>query len=153
MRVELMLLPRARGSVSRVWHATATRRYPSRGVASNKSGCFRMDLQLKGKTALVTGASQGIGRAIAIGLAAEGAQLAIAARRKELLQQLAETIAKAGGATPALIVADVMEPDSARRIAAEAMAALGKIEILVNSAGGSRPIPVEAPDSIWDEAL
>jgi hypothetical protein len=112
-----------------------------------------MDLLLKGKTALVTGASQGIGRAIAVGLAAEGARLAIVARRKELLEQVAETVVAKGGTKPALIVADVMEPDSGRTIAGEALAALGRIEILVNSAGGSRPIPVDAPDSIWDEAM
>ena len=51
-----------------------------------------MDLHLKGKTALVTGASQGIGRAIAKALAAEGVRLCIAARRKELLEQLAKDI-------------------------------------------------------------
>ncbi|MGH7000181.1 MAG: SDR family NAD(P)-dependent oxidoreductase, partial [Stellaceae bacterium] len=56
-----------------------------------------MDLQLKGRTALVTGASMGIGRAIAIGLAAEGARLAIAARRKDLLEQIADGVEKAGG--------------------------------------------------------
>ena len=112
-----------------------------------------MDLQLKGKTALVTGASQGIGRAIALGLAAEGAHLAIVARRRELLEAVAATIAKAGGSTPTIITADVMLPDSAQRISGEALAALGRVEILVNSAGGSRPLPLEAPDAAWDEAM
>ena len=51
-----------------------------------------MDLQLSGKTALVTGASRGIGRAIALGLAREGAKLAIAARRVNLLEELAREI-------------------------------------------------------------
>src|SRR5258708_3187339 len=112
-----------------------------------------MDLKLKGRTALVTGASMGIGRAIAVGLAAEGARLAIAARRKELLLEVASGIEPAGGIRPALIVADVMQPDSAARISEQAVGALGKVEILVNNAGGSRPIPVEAPDAAWDEAL
>ena len=101
----------------------------------------------------MTGASQGIGRAIAVGLAAEGAKLAIVARRKELLEELADKIAAAGGIKPRLIVADVMENDAAKRIASEALAGLGKVEILVNAAGGSRPIPVEAPDAAWDEAI
>ena len=112
-----------------------------------------MDLQLKGRTALVTGASTGIGRAIAVALAAEGAQLAIAARRKELLEQVAAAIEKSGGTRPAIIASDVTQPDSPVRIRDAALRALGKIEILVNSAGGSRPIPVEAPDQVWDEAL
>ncbi|MDE1967527.1 MAG: SDR family oxidoreductase [Alphaproteobacteria bacterium] len=112
-----------------------------------------MDLQLKGRTALVTGASMGIGRAIAAGLAAEGARLAIVARRKDLLEQVAAGIEKSGGVRPAVIVADVMQPESPQRICDEAVRALGKIEILVNSAGGSRPLPADAPDQSWDEAL
>jgi len=112
-----------------------------------------VDLQLKGRTALVTGASMGIGRAIAVGLAAEGVRLAIAARRKDLLEQVAAGIEKSGGIRPAIVVADVMQLESPQRIRDEAMRALGKIEILVNSAGGSRPLPVDAPDQSWDEAL
>lgn len=112
-----------------------------------------MDLQLIGRTALVTGASMGIGRAIAVGLAAEGVRLAIAARRKDLLEQVAAGIEKSGGVRPAIVVADVMQPDSPQRIRDEASRALGKIEILINSAGGSRPLPVDAPDRNWDEAL
>ncbi|HEV2264941.1 MAG TPA: SDR family oxidoreductase [Stellaceae bacterium] len=112
-----------------------------------------MDLQLKGRTALVTGASMGIGRAIAARLAAEGARLAIAARRKDLLEQVADQIEKAGGIRPAIVVADVMQPESPHRIRDAAVRALGKIEILVNSAGGSRPLPADAPDQSWDEAL
>ena len=112
-----------------------------------------MDLQLKGRTALVTGASMGIGRAIAAGLAAEGTRLAIVARRKDLLEQVATGIEKSGGVRPAVVVADVMQPDAPQRIHDEAARALGKIEILINCAGGSRPLPVDASDQSWDEAL
>jgi 3-oxoacyl-[acyl-carrier protein] reductase len=112
-----------------------------------------MDLQLKGRTALVTGASSGIGRAIAKALAAEGAKLAVVARRQPLLEALADEIVKAGGTRPAVIACDVMEPDSALRIRDAAIAALGSVEILVNCAGGSRPLPVDAGDDKWDEAL
>ncbi|MGH7007004.1 MAG: SDR family NAD(P)-dependent oxidoreductase, partial [Stellaceae bacterium] len=108
---------------------------------------------MKGRTALVTGASMGIGRAIALRLAGEGARLVIAARRKDLLEQVADDIEKAGGVRPAVVVADVMQPESPQRIRDEAARALGKIEILVNSAGGSRPLPADAPDQSWDEAL
>ena len=112
-----------------------------------------MDLQLRGKTALVTGASMGIGRAIAKGLAAEGVRVAVLARRSELLETLAAEIAAAGGPRPALIVQDIMAEDAAVRIRDTALAALGQVDILVNNAGGSRPLPVDAPEERWTEAL
>jgi 3-oxoacyl-[acyl-carrier protein] reductase len=112
-----------------------------------------VDLQLKDKTALVTGASVGIGRAIAKGLALEGARIAVAARRRELLESLAQEIVAAGGAAPAIIVQDITREDAAQKLAAAALAELGRVEILVNNAGGSRPLPVDAPDEQWDEAL
>ncbi len=112
-----------------------------------------MDLQLKGKTALVTGASIGIGRAIAKGLALEGARVAVAARRRELLESLAQEIEQAGGVRPAIIIQDIAQDDAAHKLAAAALAALGRVEILVNNAGGSRPLPIDAPDEPWDEAL
>ncbi len=112
-----------------------------------------MELKLTGRTALVTGASMGIGRAIARGLAAEGARLAVVARRRELLDTLAAEIERAGGARPAIIVQDIMAPDAAQRIAGAALEALGQVEILVNCAGGSRPMPLDAPEERWEEAL
>jgi 3-oxoacyl-[acyl-carrier protein] reductase len=113
-----------------------------------------MNLQLQDKTALVTGASQGIGRAIAKGLAAEGVQTCIVARRKNLLEELSAEILAAGGKAPKIVVIDVMEPDAATRLAAAAEQALGKIDILINSAGGSKPaIHVDAPDSAWEESM
>jgi 3-oxoacyl-[acyl-carrier protein] reductase len=112
-----------------------------------------MELKLTGRTALVTGASMGIGRAIARGLAAEGARLAIVARRRELLETLAAEIKKAGGARPAIIVQDFMTEDAAQHIAGAALEALGQVEILINCAGGSRPMPLDAPEERWEEAL
>lgn len=113
-----------------------------------------MNLQLNDKTALVTGASQGIGRAIAKALAAEGAQVCIVARRKNLLDELAAEIVAAGGKQPALVMIDVMEADAPKRLAEAAEKALGKIDILINSAGGSKPaIHVDAPDSAWEESM
>ena len=112
-----------------------------------------MDLQLAGKTALVTGASMGIGRAIARGLAAEGVRVAVLARRAELLETLAEEIVAAGGARPALIAQDILAEDAAGRVRDAALAALGTVEILVNNADGSRPLPVDAPEERWTEAL
>jgi 3-oxoacyl-[acyl-carrier protein] reductase len=113
-----------------------------------------MDLQLKNKTALVTGASQGIGRAIAKGLAAEGVRLCIAARRRELLEELAREITAAGGAAPAIAVVDIMEEGAPQRLADEAIRALGGVGILINSAGGSKPaIPIDAAEAEWTQGM
>ena len=114
-----------------------------------------MDLQIKGKTALVTGASIGIGRAIARGLAAEGVKLAIVARRRELLETLADEIeaASSNEFRPVVIEQDVMEEGAPQRIADAALAELGRVDILINNAGGSRPMPVDAPEERWTEAM
>jgi 3-oxoacyl-[acyl-carrier protein] reductase len=113
-----------------------------------------MDLQLKDKRALVTGASMGIGRAIAKGLAAEGVKVCIAARRVQLLEELAKEIVSAGGAKPAIVEIDVMPADAPGRLANAAMKALGGVDILVNSAGGSKPpLPIDAPESQWEESM
>ena len=113
-----------------------------------------MDLQLRGKTALVTGASMGIGRAIAKGLAAEGVKLCIAARRRNLLEDLSHEIAATGGPAPVLAVVDLMEESAPPRLAATALEALGQIDILVNCAGGSRPpIAIDAPEEEWNHVM
>jgi 3-oxoacyl-[acyl-carrier protein] reductase len=112
-----------------------------------------LDLQLENRTALVTGASMGIGRAIALALAAEGVRLAVVARRQPLLDELAQEVATARGAAPAIIVQDLMAPDAAARISDAAIAKLGRVEILINCAGGSRPLPVEAGEERWEEAM
>jgi 3-oxoacyl-[acyl-carrier protein] reductase len=111
-----------------------------------------MDLELKSKTAIVSGASTGIGRAIARALALEGVRVVALARRKDLLEQLAQEVHAAGGAVIP-VAQDIMEEDAAKKLATTALAELGHVDILVNNAGGSRPLPVDAPDSDWDEAL
>lgn len=112
-----------------------------------------MDLQLSGKTALVTGASMGIGRAIAKGLAAEGVRVAAVARRVELMEVMANEVAAAGHPRPLLIQQDIMAEDAAERLRDAALAELGSIDILVNNAGGSRTLPIDAPESAWIEAM
>ena len=113
-----------------------------------------MDLQLKGKTALVTGASMGIGRAIAKGLAAEGVRVCIAARRKPLLEELAKEIVAAGGVRPDIVEIDMMEPGAPVKLAKAARQALDSVDILVNSAGGSKPaLPIDAPEALWEESM
>src|SRR3989304_586663 len=95
-----------------------------------------MNLELDEKTALVTGASMGIGHAIARGLAAESCKLCIAARRGELLDQLAKQIVATGGPQPHSVVIDIMKEGAPQALAQEALTALGRIDILVNCAGG-----------------
>jgi 3-oxoacyl-[acyl-carrier protein] reductase len=112
-----------------------------------------MDLDLKSKTAVVTGASIGIGRAIASGLALEGVRVVAVARRKDLLETLAREVEAKGGAAVVPVVQDIMQADAAKKLAAAAVAAVGHVDILVNNAGGSRPLPVDAPDRDWDEAI
>lgn len=112
-----------------------------------------MDLQLKGKTALVTGASQGLGRAIAKRLASEGVQLAIAARRTVLMDALAREITDSGGAKPHVFEADLYNPETPSRLAANAQQAIGRIDILINAAGGSRMTTFDAPVDVWEEGI
>jgi 3-oxoacyl-[acyl-carrier protein] reductase len=112
-----------------------------------------MDLQLEGKTALVTGASIGIGQGIARALAREGVRLAIMARRADLLEATAAEIAAAGAERPTILVEDLMQEGAPERIAKAALAGLGAVDILVNNAGGSRPFKLDAGEEQWAEAL
>lgn len=112
-----------------------------------------MDLQLKGKTGLVTGASSGIGRATAKGLAAEGVHVAITGRRGEQLQEVAKEIVAEGGKAPVIIVQDAMAEDSADSIARRALEGLGRVDILINNAGGSRPFKLHTAEETWNEAI
>jgi 3-oxoacyl-[acyl-carrier protein] reductase len=112
-----------------------------------------MELLLAGKTALVTGASSGIGRGIAYALGAEGVRLAITARRRDRLEEVAETIVARGGHRPAVIEQDFMQEDAPHRIAEAALAGLGSVQILINNAGGSRAFKLQASEAQWDEAM
>jgi 3-oxoacyl-[acyl-carrier protein] reductase len=112
-----------------------------------------MDLQLKDKTALVTGASAGIGRGIALALAREGVRLALVARRAAALEEVGAAITRAGGAPPVAVVADLMQEGAAETIAQKALAQLGSIDILINCAGGSRPFKADASEAQWNEAI
>lgn len=113
-----------------------------------------MDLQLSDKTALVTGGSTGIGRGIALALAAEGVRVAISARRVNLLEQVAKEITDAGGKPPVIIESDLYADDAAKRLAAAAIAGLGHVDILVNNAGGSRSFKeLHVDEERWQEAI
>ena len=113
-----------------------------------------MDLLLKDKTALVTGASVGIGRGIAPALAAEGVRLAITARRMDKLREVADELVALGAPAPVLIEQDMYAEDAAKRIADAAMAGLGQVDILVNNAGGSRSFKdLHVSEAQWQEAI
>jgi 3-oxoacyl-[acyl-carrier protein] reductase len=112
-----------------------------------------MDLELSGKIAVVTGTSVGLGREIARVLAGEGVRTVVVARRAELLTTLQDEIEKSGGPRPLALPLDLHEPDAATRIRDAALSAYGRVDILINNAGGSRPIPWDSPDAAWDESF
>ena len=113
-----------------------------------------MDLQLSDKTALVTGASTGIGRGIALALAAEGVRLAIAARRTNLLEEVGAEVVARGGQRPVVIPCDLYADDASPPSRARATQALGHVDILVNNAGGSRSFTdLHVSEERWNEAM
>ena len=108
-----------------------------------------MDLGIQGRTALVTGASMGIGRGIATALAREGVRLAVVARRRHLLEELQDELK-----TKLVIIEfDFLKPAAPEAIAKAALEALGSIDILVNNAGGSRRFTLDSTEEQWEEAI
>jgi 3-oxoacyl-[acyl-carrier protein] reductase len=108
-----------------------------------------MDLELKGKTALVTGASRGIGLAIAKSLAREGCNLVICARGEDDLSDAAETL-RQHGAQVVAVAGDVTDPGLGERLVSTAERELGGLDILVGNAGGNRRKPFEeTSDEDW----
>ena len=111
---------------------------------------------LQNRIALITGAGRGIGRAIAVALAAAGAKVAITARTASELDDAVGSVNKAGGKAIA-VVGDLMDKDAPAKILAQTTAALGPIDILVNNAGlgsSSDPKPVaNFSDEFWERTL
>ncbi|MAF09242.1 3-oxoacyl-ACP reductase [Candidatus Poribacteria bacterium] len=110
-----------------------------------------MDLGLEGKSAVVCAASRGLGRAIALGLAREGADVTICSRDEGRIRQAAEEIAAETGANVHPVQADVSNPADAKRLIAEARSRFGQVDILLTNAGGPPPggffdTPVESYD-------
>ena len=96
-----------------------------------------MDLKLTGKTAFVTGGSEGIGKGIALALAKEGVDVAICARRKAPLEAAAAEIAKATGRKIVAIPADLTKDEDAKNFIVQSHKALGRADIMVNNAGSA----------------
>jgi 3-oxoacyl-[acyl-carrier protein] reductase len=113
-----------------------------------------MDLQLHGKTALVTGGSEGIGKGITLALAKEGVDVAICARRKEVLEQTAGEIAKATNRKIVAIPADLRKDADAKNFIAQAHEALGRVDIMINNAGSAAGGVIEhLSEDDWEKGL
>jgi len=95
-----------------------------------------MELGLKGRVAIVTGSSQGIGKAIALGLSQEGTKVSICARNEKLLNKTAREIESATGVEVYAVQADLTKEDDIKRLVAETSERFGRIEVLVNNTGG-----------------
>ena len=113
-----------------------------------------MDVSLAGRSAVITGASKGLGLAMATRFAASGAEVAILARRPEVLEQAKSHIGKTARGRVVAVPCDVSKAEQCREAIDAAMGAFGKVDILVNNAGTSRAMPFEQiTDEIWQEDL
>jgi NAD(P)-dependent dehydrogenase (short-subunit alcohol dehydrogenase family) len=109
---------------------------------------------LAGRRAFVTGASRGIGAAIATSLAAAGADVVVHGRAWAELDVLAATLAAEHGVRTAVLAADLSDIAQVERLSADALGAFGGLDILVNNAGVSYPEPVVELDvGLWDNAM
>jgi 3-oxoacyl-[acyl-carrier protein] reductase len=113
-----------------------------------------MDLTLTGRAALITGGSAGLGLAMAVKFAAAGADVAILARREDVLEAARRTIAATAKGKIAAFACDVTKPDDIARAFDGVMGAFGKVDILVNNAGASRTGRfLDISDAVWQEDL
>src|SRR6266702_441350 len=99
-----------------------------------------MELGLKGRGALVGGASRGLGRAVAEGLAAEGCRLMLWSRSASSLERAGKELNERHSSEVHVVAADARDPGAAAAVAAAAAAALGSVDVLVLNAGGPPPV-------------
>lgn len=113
-----------------------------------------MDLQLKNKVALITGASRGLGAATAAALAEEGTNLVLSARDRSALEHQAKNLTGTFGVRAITVSADLTEGESCATVVQQALDEFGKIDILVNSAGASQGgVFWEIPDQVWHDSM
>ena len=113
-----------------------------------------MEISLKGRAALITGGSEGLGKGMAIRFAQSGADVAILARRPDVLDAALAEVDAAGAGKAIALPCDLLNPAATFQVFADAEQALGKIDILVNNAGTSRAKAFESvTDEEWEEDL
>jgi 3-oxoacyl-[acyl-carrier protein] reductase len=113
-----------------------------------------LDMGLKGKIAIVTGGSEGIGKAAATGMAREGASVVICARRPDVLEQAAAEVSRATGGQVTAIAADVRKPDDLKNLFDKTLSLHGRLDILVNNAGTAAGGSFsDATDKYWQNDL
>jgi NAD(P)-dependent dehydrogenase (short-subunit alcohol dehydrogenase family) len=109
---------------------------------------------LTGKVALVTGGSRGLGKAMAQGLAEAGADILITGREEKTLAPALKDILEGTGRRGHFLVADMTQRRAADELARQALARMGRVDILINNAGGNRPQAIDAiDDRAWDEVF
>jgi len=113
-----------------------------------------METGLRGRVAVVAGSSQGLGRAAAFALAAEGAHLALCSRNRETLEQTAAEIREKSGVEVHTQALDVRDSGAVERLIENAAAAFGRIDVCVTNAGGPpAKLFLETSESDWDDAF
>ena len=113
-----------------------------------------MEISLNGRAALITGGSEGLGKGMAIRCAESGADVAILARRPDVLDAALAEVDAAGAGKAIALPCDLLDPAATVQAFSDAEQALGKIDILVNNAGTSRAKPFEnVTDEEWEEDL
>lgn len=109
---------------------------------------------LSGRTALVTGGSKGIGKAMALAFAEAGANIAISARHEEELKKAKAEIADGANVKVEYFVADMTHREQVKKLAGDVLAKLGRVDVLVNNAGSNKPQNlVDTTEEAWDEIL
>ncbi|HPD57055.1 MAG TPA: SDR family NAD(P)-dependent oxidoreductase [Smithellaceae bacterium] len=113
-----------------------------------------MDLKIKGKTVIITGSGNGLGRAIALGLAAEGAKVVVADLKKQDAEKVSAEIKTAGNESLA-VSCDATNPDDVEQMVQKTLEAYGDIDILVNNVGGGfdTGFVVKTSIDIWDKTI